>query len=153
MAKKSAALVAMPGLPPRAESPRITPPTSLTADQIAVWRATVRALPAAWFTPEMAPLIELFAVHVCRGRDLNAAIQACDLTADLPRFEKLAHLAAGESGKVAGLARAMRLTPQSRLKAETAANRAGANPQRTPDDDRAAIAEFYRLNPPKAKNG
>jgi hypothetical protein len=112
---------------PRFEKPRLKPSDSMSEAQAAVWRATVNSLPGDWFSPAERPLIECFAQHVCRRADLEALLATIDARAHLDNFTKIARLIALETGVVASLARAMRLTPRSRLKAETAANRIGSD--------------------------
>ena len=67
---------------------------------------------------------------MARASQLDLVINELDPVADLATFDRLVKLAGLESSKAAMHARSMRLTQQSRLKAETAANRAGKSAPR-----------------------
>lgn len=109
------------------KKPRLQPPTTMTAAQQIVWHQTVDNLPDDWFAAEHIPMLTAYVGHVARAAQIEAALQTLDPLADLEQFDKLTKLAAGESAKIAMHARAMRLTQQARLKAETAHSRgAGA---------------------------
>jgi len=105
---------------------RLQPPNDLPEAQRLVWHETVDFLPPDWFAREQIPLLIAYVNHVVRLAKLEAAL--CDLhpVKDVELFDKLSRLAAGESGKLLAHGRAMRLTVQSRLKAETAHGHAGA---------------------------
>ena len=106
------------------QAPRLPPPDSLSDAQKAVWHQTVDNLPPDWFSLEQVPMLTLYCAHVCRAAQIEAALSGLDPLGDLEQFDKLTKLAAGESAKIAMHARAMRLTHQSRLKAETAQSHA-----------------------------
>ena len=106
-------------------SRRLPVPQDMAPEPAEVWRTTTAALPPDWFTPEHGPMLALYCRHVARAGQLESVISELDPLADLAAFDRLAKLAALESAKAAMHARAMRLTHQSRLKAETAASRAG----------------------------
>lgn len=109
------------------KNPRLQPPDSLNDAQKLVWHQTVDALPSDWFTTEQTAIICAYCCHVVRFAQIEAALASLDPVKDLDVFDKLAKLAGNESAKLASHARAMRLTQQSRLKAETAHSRgAGA---------------------------
>lgn len=105
------------------KSPRIQPPLSMSAAGQLVWHQTVDALPSSWFAAEHGPMLTAYCGHVSRLNQIEAALSGLDPLADMEQFDKLAKLAAGESAKIAMHARAMRLTQQARLKAETASSR------------------------------
>lgn len=106
---------------------RIQPPTTLSDAQKAIWRQTVDALPSDWFATEQTPMLSAYCGHVARLAQIEAALATLDPLVNLAEFDKLAKLAGLESAKIAMHARSMRLTQQSRLKAETAQSRgAGA---------------------------
>jgi hypothetical protein len=69
------------------------------------------------------PMLTAYCNHVTRAAQIEAALATLEPLTDLNEFDKLSKLAAGESAKIAMHARAMRLTQQSRLKAETASSR------------------------------
>lgn len=123
MPRRSAASLTIATPLIRPAGTRLQPPATLTLPQVNVWRNVVSAMPATWFTPEHVVLLVAYCRHAVRADDIELAL------ADLPvrdeGFAALAKLAANETAKLAMLARSMRLTHQSRLKAETAASRAG----------------------------
>jgi hypothetical protein len=107
-------------------APRLLPPSGLPAAQNTIWHQTVDALPPDWFAREHEPLLLQYCNHVARAAQIEAALSRLDPVDDLEVFDKLTKLAALESSKIAAHARGMRLTQQSRLRAETASNRAGS---------------------------
>ncbi len=115
MPRKSAAALSVANIN-RARPPRLAVPAHLTADQAAVWKATVNALPADYFQPETAPVLERYCVHVSRAREVEKLILAVDLgrSDGAAHFAFLAKLARAESASMGAAARALRLTNQSR---------------------------------------
>lgn len=105
------------------QKPRIQPPESLNDAQKVIWRQAVDNLPADWFAVEQTPMLVAYCQHVARAAQIEVALSTLDPLASLDVFDKLAKLAALESAKIAMHARSMRLTQQSRLKAETASSR------------------------------
>lgn len=107
------------------KNPRLQPPPELGTAQQAIWHQTVDSLPSDWFAPEQTPILVAYCNHATRLQQLEQAMASlADPTGDdLPVFSCLAKLAAIESSKIAMHARSMRLTQQSRLKAETASSR------------------------------
>lgn len=110
----------------QASDKRLQPPPGLSKALRDVWVQTTSALPPEWFASEQAPVLELYCRHVVRAAQIEAALVDVDPVADLATFDRLVKLAGLESSKIAMHARAMRLTQQSRLKAETASNRSAA---------------------------
>ncbi len=107
------------------KNPRIQPPVDLGAAQQLIWHQTVDSLPSDWFGVEQVPILTAYCNHAARLAQLEQAIAglADPMGDDLAVFSCLSKLASGESAKVAMHARSMRLTQQSRLKAETASSR------------------------------
>jgi hypothetical protein len=105
----------------------LPPPATLTPAQAEVWRSVVSGLPGDWFSTEHTALLAQYCRHTARADAIEARL--AELAVDDPDFGRLAKLAVGETAKIAMLARSMRLTQQSRLKAETAANRATTAPR------------------------
>jgi hypothetical protein len=104
---------------------RPSPPACLTLSQAALWRAVVGTKPADWFTADSHPLLVAYCRHVATADMLADVINAVDpayLTddAELARLDKLLLLRDRETKAIRGLATVMRLSQQSRLKAETA---------------------------------
>lgn len=109
------------------KNPRLQPPAALSEAQQIVWHQTVDVLPSDWFSVEQTPSLVAYCQHTARAAQIEAALAKLDPMTDLDTFDKLTKLRAGESAKIAMFARSMRLTQQSRLKAETAQSRgAGA---------------------------
>jgi hypothetical protein len=106
--------------------PRIQPPTAMAAAQKAVWETTTAPLPADWFTSEHLPALTAYCNHVVRAAQIEAALATLHPVADLDVFDELTKLAAGESAKVGMWARSMRISHQSRVKAEQAGAHASA---------------------------
>ncbi len=106
--------------------PRLKPPGDLTDDQKRIWHETVNALPPDWFADEHIAMLRLYCQHITRAAKLESALERLDPVDNLNDYEKLVKLAGLESAKALALARAMRLTQQSRLKPETAHNRSAA---------------------------
>jgi len=100
--------------------PRLQPPESLNDAQKLIWHQTVDNLPDDWFGLEQTPMLIAYCGHVARAAQIEVALSTLDPLENLEQFDKLAKLASLESAKIAMHARAMRLTQQSRLKAETA---------------------------------
>jgi hypothetical protein len=120
--KSSSALtiVALPG------PQRPKPLADLMADEAAVWRSVVDGLPPTWFEAESRPLLADYCRHVCRSRFLALSINSFEpgwLSSDegLNRYDQLLRMAERESRAASSLATRLRLTQQSRLKAEKAA--------------------------------
>lgn len=109
---------------------RAAPPADLTKEQADVWRSVVGALPADWFKPEQYDILAEYCRHVIRARQLDRRIEALfaeDWSDDIKPVERVMKMAATETTAINNLARAMRLTQQSRLKAETAHTRSTAD--------------------------
>jgi hypothetical protein len=119
------------------KNPRLQPPAVMPTAQQAIWHQTVDSLPSDWFSAEQSPLLVAYCQHVCRGAQLEAALATLNPLTEVEIFDKICKLAAGESAKILALARALRLTVQSRLRAETAFNAASgaASAARTWQDD------------------
>jgi hypothetical protein len=105
---------------------RLQPPSDLPQAQRLVWHQTVDFLPSDWFAREQTPLLTAYCNHAVRLAKVEAALLNLDPTADLETFDKLSRLAANESTKLLAHGRSMRLTQQSRLKAETASGHSSA---------------------------
>jgi len=112
---------------------RPEPPADLTQEQADEWRAVVGRMPVDWFPRETWELLANYCRHVVKARTLAGVVDAFDPewfdTEDgLKRYDKLTQMAEREARALSSLATRMRLTQQSRHKAETAAtaaNRSG----------------------------
>ena len=99
----------------------------------------VARMPADWFTREHYALLSSYCRHVCRERALSQLIDEfkmdwCKKHGGSERLDKLLSMAERETRTIMALARSMRLTHQSRLKAEAAHART-----------RSQGASFYEL--------
>jgi hypothetical protein len=116
--KKSAAKLAtvatMPGQ-------RAAPPRNLSEAEARVWRATVATKPADWFQPDSWPMLTLYCRAVVMADHLAERIDAGLDTFTVGELSALLTMRDREGKAVNTYARAMRLTQQARLKAETAA--------------------------------
>jgi hypothetical protein len=117
------------------KDPRLQPPASMPTEQAEVWRQVVQSLPAEWFSAEQTSLLLAYCNHVARAAQIQAALSKLDPIGDLETFDKLCKAAGMESARITMLARSMRLTQQSRLRAETASNRSAATAAANFDDD------------------
>lgn len=125
--KSAASLAVVTTLPGQ----RAEPPRELTKAQAEVWRAVVSTKPADWFTEDTHPLLMAYCRHVVTATVLARQIDGFnpDWLADedgLKRYEKLLAMRERETRAMTALARSMRLTQQSRYKAETAATKASS---------------------------
>jgi hypothetical protein len=131
--KSAASLAVVASLPEH----RPAPPDDLTEEQAEEWRAIASRMPADWFTRETHPMLAQYCRHVSKARVLGKQIDAFDpawLTeADgLAMYDRLTHMADRESKAIAMLGTKMRLTHQSRYKAEkahVAVTKAGSAPK------------------------
>jgi hypothetical protein len=109
----------------------------------------VDALPSSWFSAEHSAVLVSYCNYVTRAAQIEAALANLDPLADLNESDKLSKLAAGESAKIAMHVRAMRLTLQSRLKAETASSRglgaASAAIASMNSQEGAGVSKYYDL--------
>jgi hypothetical protein len=127
--KKSAAELSIVKL----ERPRPAPPKELTPSEAAIWVMTVDTKPADWFTQDTHPLLVAYCRHVQMGEVLAAQVRTFEMDwvgveGGLERLERLLRVRERETRAALALARSMRLTQQSRLRAETAATKADNTP-------------------------
>jgi hypothetical protein len=107
--------------------PRIpsSPPPELTDAQATVWRDVVGSLPGDWFTPAAHPILLAYCRHVCHARLLEMQIAQFEpewtrVDGGLERLDRLLAVAERETRAMTACARALRLTPQSRMHPRTA---------------------------------
>ncbi|MEJ7667700.1 MAG: hypothetical protein WKH97_02995 [Casimicrobiaceae bacterium] len=131
--KSAAAQAVVPLVTPR----RLQAPPELTAQQRQTWEAVTSTKPPSWFTRGDAPLLAAFCQSVEQlgvvAGELNRWDPQWTARDDgLARYAKLLTLHQAQARTVAALARAMRLTQQSRLDRTTAGGQArrypGGNP-------------------------
>jgi len=113
------------------DAARPAAPEGLTEAQVNVWCDVVLRLPASWFPRETHHLLAEYCKAVTRARFIGAELdrfQSSWLAEDggPERYLKLSGAADRQVRTMNALARALRITNQSRLKAETAARKASA---------------------------
>lgn len=128
MSRKSAASLAVvtsiPGQRPR-------PPKGLTTAQAAIWKAVVATKPHDWFNPDSYPLLIAYCRHTATADALGARIDAVETLhagpdlggASLTFFADLGELLKmrdRETKAIISLARQMRLSQQSMIRADAA---------------------------------
>ena len=108
-------------------SRRLPPPVpaDLTDAQGAVWRDTVGSLPGNWMTEAAHPIMVAYCRHVCRARLLEMQIVQFEIEwtsvdGGLERLDRMLAMAERETRAMTACARALRLTPQSRVQPITA---------------------------------
>src|SRR5262245_49962723 len=99
---------------------RPPPPEGLTEAQRQVWRSTVEAAPADYFSRESYPVLIDYCRHVVRSRRLDVQIEKHGEDIDATLLEKLYVMAERESRAVLAHARSLRLTLQARVHPVTA---------------------------------
>jgi hypothetical protein len=130
--KSAASLSVVASLPAALQRPE--PPKDLTVEQAAEWGAVVARMPAGWFTRETHQVLATYCRHVVNARRLAEVIEAFDpawLSDEdgLKRYDKLLAMADREGKAITMTATRLRLTPQARYTAQsaaTAANKTGA---------------------------
>lgn len=103
----------------------IQPPPDLTPDQAAIWANVVATKPSDWWDAGSIPLLSAY----CRAvvESLKVATLVDGMTVDmlllddgLERYKELRKIQANLTAEVNTLSRAMRLTQQSRYRADAA---------------------------------
>lgn len=135
--KSAASLAVVTPLPGQ----RAAPPDELTKAEADIWRSVVSTKPAEWFQPDSYPLLVAYCRHTVMARLLSEQIGRLPSVEEDPTtfdvLKELLKMRDRESKAVNMFARSMRLTQQSRLKAETAAtahNRANGTTAKKPWD-------------------
>ncbi len=101
---------------------------SLADEAAEVWQATVEALPADWIGAEALPVLAAYCRTTVAMRRLGQLIHQAEYRPgdlDLGEYSTLLKLHAQQAQALKTLATSLRLTPQSRYKAEAAARRMG----------------------------
>lgn len=109
---------------------RPDPPSSLTKEQAEVWRQVVEALPVGWFGPEAHGLLVQYCRHVVEADRLARRIDEewKRRPFDEETYARLRDMRARESAVIKSLAVALRLSPSSRMRPETAGRAAARSP-------------------------
>lgn len=115
------------------ESSVMQPPPELSDAQAQVWRDVIASLPPDWIHRGNGPILVAYCRHVCRARLLEAQIEQFEVEwtkvkGGLERLKKLLEMAGTETRSALSCARALRLTPSTLMRPETAARRFDNNP-------------------------
>ncbi len=105
-------------------------PPDLPAAELVIWEATVSAVPVGWFQPEHEPLLSQYVAHIARARAIEKRIANEDT--GTAAYCRLARAAAIESRAITALARSLRLTKHSRVRADVADSMAKKTPRGKP---------------------
>jgi hypothetical protein len=108
---------------------RPAPPDDLAETEAKEWREIAGRMPPDWFTRENFPLLAEYCRHIVRARGLAGDIAKFKrfpaevrLTSDgIQRYDMLLRMADRERAAMVNLATKMRLTQQSRYRADKAA--------------------------------
>lgn len=114
--RKSAASLAVVQADGVAIVPRPTPPSELTSEQAAEWRAVVGRMPTDWFPRETHSLLAQYCRHVVAARrvaQLIAAAEEGGEAFDVDEYDKLLKMQEREGRALSSLATRMRLTQQT----------------------------------------
>lgn len=102
---------------------RPEPPADLNEAEAAEWRTVVGARPPEWFRGGVEPLLAQYVRAIVRARAL-APLVAEALASSAPDLGALLRAELAVTNTIATLATRMRLTPQSRYTAQSAATAA-----------------------------
>lgn len=108
---------------------RLRPPRDLTPAQALLWRTVVDSLPGDYFGREQEQQLRAYVQHAAMADHLAQRLQATDPMAD--GWAKLSACQVSHSKAALALARGLRLTNQSRVQPDTAANKAKAGGRAT----------------------
>jgi hypothetical protein len=101
---------------------RPEPPADMPDDEAEVWRTIVDSMPARWFGPQNAHLLEQYCHVACAAEKTARETRRLLMTMEnLSALSRLNAIGAKQTGMMVSLATRLRLTPQSakhRLTAE-----------------------------------
>jgi hypothetical protein len=129
--KSIAALSVAAPVTPAIERP--APPSHLSKFQQAAWTAAVDQMPSGFFRAETHLLLAQYCRHAESAHRVAKSIDSFDdawLTTEdgLSRFERLSKLAEREGRALSAIACRLRMTPQARFTAATAATAVSKEP-------------------------
>lgn len=107
-------------------------PYDLPDEAAEVWKATVEALPADWIGAEAHPVLAAYCRVTVQLRRLGQLIHQAETgpdPLDVAFYAGLIKTHGGTAQVLKTLATALRLTPQTRMRAEGAARRADGSPR------------------------
>jgi hypothetical protein len=118
--KSSAALDIAPYASTVGAFERPDAPYDLTDEQTDVWRAVVAPMPADYFTRETHDMLAQYCRHVVSARRVAQLISQHEKSEDfdVTAYSELLKLQERESRAVAALARGLRISKQSTVRAE-----------------------------------
>jgi F420-0:gamma-glutamyl ligase len=105
-------------------------PGDLASKERQVWLETVAAKPADWFGKEHVPILRLYVMNVAEAERLQSVLAKLHPSKDAVEYYRLYSLAEKHTRLLLQLARSMRLTQQSQIRATeagTKTKRAGVN--------------------------
>lgn len=129
---KSAAEIATPAVPAATGDEIPDACYSLPDEAAAVWRATLAALPRGWIGPEAHPVLAAYCRTAIGLRRLGQLIHQNETEPgayDLDRHTALLRAHGQQAQVLKTLATSLRLTPQTRLRAEKAATLIDGTPR------------------------
>lgn len=109
---------------------RLRPPSRLSREAQAVWRAVVATRPHDWFSAADAPLLEAYCNAVVGYRLVSKRVAAFNLELleddlEVLTFDRLTKIADRQARVLASMATKLRLTQQSRYTPKAAGTAAG----------------------------
>lgn len=120
---RTGALSAVPSLP----TVRLEVPAELNEAQAEEYRAVAGAMPSTWFDASNVPLLKMYVTHVCEERRLGKLLSEFNLESlkedeGLKLYDRLSKIHERESKAASTLATKMRLTQQSKVRADKVVN-------------------------------
>jgi phage terminase small subunit len=117
------------------------PPSDLDGPEAEVWGRVVASMPADWWDAGSLPLLAAYCRAVVQSEAVGELVRAVSqaLVSDpdeLGRYKELRKIQAALSAEMIGLGRQLRLTPQSRQRADAAAVANGKAKRARPWDRR-----------------
>ena len=98
---------------------RLEPPDSLTPCQAQAWREIVATKPSEWFKADCAPILEAYCKAITHYRDLSRLMDTPP--SDIRELCRLQDAVGRQARLMGELASKLRLTPQARYTAGSAA--------------------------------
>ena len=136
--KSAAELATVTNLPIRL----LAPPADLSAEEAEVWGRVVATKPGDWWDAGSIPLLAQFCRATVQAEMVAEQVRQCGAAMltdpdQLGTYKELRKIQAGLTGEINSLARAMRLTQQSRYRADKASTESrkanGRKPWQTHD--------------------
>jgi hypothetical protein len=124
--RKSAAELSIIGAGGIAVARRLDPPSQLSDEMADIWRGIVNGKPGDWFDAGSAPVLAQYCRHVIAARRASQLVvqTEADDGFDIDVWSELLRLQERQSALLVSLATKLRLTPQSRYGARSAATAA-----------------------------